>query len=681
MSKTTSYQTTQKTGGDKYFNFGTHNMDMAPSRGAPPIVPFSEDAYKHTVLRLRDYDKTKINLDKESLYLSKEDQGILIDVGRKVNRGDFGGTTGVVKSSYQSLVNELNEGRTVAEKTTAIKNIINLLSVIKKEDSNPRGNVDAAVMDYFSQAAPIQPPAPIQPLRPQTGKKSKFSDAPPSKTLTEMRDAQFPPSGSKSSGSRDPPRDPPVDNTDVPPNEPITADFDLPLTLTRVLSDRSADLANKSAELIQKSASSRGNTPVRTPLRAPIRTPVGTPLREEQKISVEDPDDQFNQYGSMDDPSVSYAGGGYVANTLTQAGKDYTKLFGTDPFGMTKFQDMGGAVDDTNMEKIGKKTKQPRQPDAENTGLGLLADLLSTEAMGDEQFINNPYGVTIKDVNRQEQKQREADEKAMGYYDHQQALLNRNPAITQGGGNDVTGVGKGSQTDVELLGSDYAPASYDVYNPQSMKRSVTSRGDDRINVTINGMPLEDDNVRRTARNSGLSNEGMTPEEIVDYIHNERNERGGRLSERVGRSLMDNAVSMGSAGSGIASQIGGLIDQQRNGAGRDRTQEGLFGGDDSPWGGGDGFGQDLSNPRTLNERFSGMGMRRQGDKIDKYVNMKNKGMMYSNLMGKGVSDPSIQSIRDRKDDYIQPNGKHKGNSVNLIRQSNATSIRLNNMYMP
>ena len=84
---------------------------------------------------------------------------------------------------------------------------------------------------------------------------------------------------------------------------------------------------------------------------------------------------------------------------------------------------------------------------------------------------------------------------------------------------------------------------------------------------------------------------------------------------------------------------------------------------------------------MSDRFCNMGMRRQGDKIDKYVNMKNKGMMYSNLMGKGVSDPSIQSIRDRKDDYIQPNGKHKGNSVNLIRQSNATSIRLNNMYMP
>jgi hypothetical protein len=316
----------------------------------------------------------------------------------------------------------------------------------------------------------------------------------------------------------------------------------------------------------------------------------------------------------------------------------------------------------------------------------VASDLLTMAGKAlNEHIGSNPYNIPEGEMKRQEERERLSDEKALDYYDHQQVLLDRNPPITQGGGNDVTGAGRGGQRDLDLLGSDFAPASYDVSNPQgmsqSMKRNVSQARDGSINITLSGMPLDDNNVRRDNRNAGLSDEGLTSEEILQrefmeaYMRGE-GEGGGRLADRVGQAMMDNANSLMSAGSGIYGQIGDLLDLSGDGFGQDSRGNGLFGVQ-----GGVYNNDDVSAPRTLNERFSNLGMRRQGDKIDKYVNMKNKGMMYSNLMGKGVSDPSIQSIRDRKDDYIQPDRKHRGNAVNLIRQSNATSIRLNNMYMP
>ena len=42
-----------------------------------------------------------------------------------------------------------------------------------------------------------------------------------------------------------------------------------------------------------------------------------------------------------------------------------------------------------------------------------------------------------------------------------------------------------------------------------------------------------------------------------------------------------------------------------------------------------YNGDSFDPYTLSERFETIGRQRQGQKIDKYVNMKNRGMMYSN----------------------------------------------------
>jgi hypothetical protein len=368
--------------------------------------------------------------------------------------------------------------------------------------------------------------------------------------------------------------------------------------------------------------------------------------------------------------------------------KDFdSAVLSPDPTDSTKMMDSGGAVIDYRDESLGKKTKMPTQPDARNIDSNVASDLLTMAGKAlNEHIGSNPYNIPEGEMKRQEERERLSDEKALDYYDHQQVLLDRNPPITQGGGNDVTGAGRGGQRDLDLLGSDFAPASYDVSNPQgmsqSMKRNVSQARDGSINITLSGMPLDDNNVRRDNRNAGLSDEGLTSEEILQrefmeaYMRGEAEGGGGRLADRVGQAMMDNANSMMSAGSGIYGQIGDLLDLSGDGFGQDSRGNGLFGVQ-----GGVYNNDDVSAPRTLNERFSNLGMRRQGDKIDKYVNMKNKGMMYSNLMGKGVSDPSIQSIRDRKDDYIQPDRKHRGNAVNLIRQSNATSIRLNNMYMP
>ena len=638
----------------KTFSYNFMTNELVPSKaGQPASNPFKKTKDGHVIVRFMSAKQKDNSTD--SMYLSPQNEQLLRDWGAKINYETY---SKVAKSRYQSLVNELSRATHIEDQQRSVEKLIELINIVEENKQLPENElgtqITKSLLGYEKQRA-LERTERSPPRRAGAKEKPRVEQAPViSQTHKELIKAQFGSSSSSSSSGSG--------SYGAPPP------YMTPLDLTR---DPSAEIRKGLFSNVETSISQNEGAIVeakkssRQPSRQPSR--MNTPARQEPTEPTEQKgttvaDDLFNEYG-----------------TLTIGGNPYDPRQPTD---MTKFQDSGGAANDVYDEKLVKQPKQTSQPDAINTDSDVVSDLLTGLATDNETMRPNKYGT---EINKQEDKQREAAIRSVGYYERQRTILDRNPAITEGGGNDVYGVGKGSQTDVELLGSDYAPASYDVYNPQSMKRSVersvTAGGGDRITVSLSGIPLDDDNVRRTARNSGLSDVGLTPAEIVAFVNGERNERGGRLSERVGRGMMDTAVSMGSAGSGIASQIGGLIDEQRNGSGRDRSQEGLYGGDDSPFGGGDGFGQDLTNPRTLNERFSNLGMRRQGDKVDKYINMKNKGMMYSNLMGKGVSDPSIQSIRDRKDDYIQPDRKHKGNSVNLIRQSNATAIRLNNMYMP
>lgn len=641
MSKPASRQS--KTSGTKFYTFESNALDSVEGAGRPRNNPFSVNSSNQTVLRMRNYEKEMEGVDMpKSEYLSADDQGLLIDYGRRVNSGEYGD---IVKSSYKALVQDLSH---TPHKAQVVKDIVNLLRVVDTEvKKGGRGNVQKAVMEMMypnPTGTPVTQPA--VPLRPQTGKKpSKFSDKPP----TEMTET------STSSGIKDSPYIPSI--VSAPSDSYIKAGED------------------KTRAIIEKSKSksrSRGASVEKETVSLP---PVDAGSLDLNNLPT------LPDWEEPREPNMAERG-------LIQAGKDYKKIFGTDPTIVTQFQDMGGGLLYTSGESLGKKEPTPsRLPNAKDLDSDVPQDQQNQLALDNNQYYGaNPYGISSKSMMEAEEKERRAQEDELKFYNKETQTLSNNNPIFEGAGTDVTGAGKGGYKDIDLLGSDLAPASWEEGNPRGMAESMKNRNvsqarDGSINVTIGGVALDDGDVRRNARNAGMSDEGLSPEEIRERDMYAENRSGGRLADRVGQAIMANANSMGSAGSGIVGQIGSLIDQSRDGGGRDRSREGLFGGDDSVWGGGDGFGQDLSNPRTLNERFSNLGLRRQGDKIDKYINMKNRGMMYSNLMGKGVSDPSIQSIRERKDDYIQPDGKHKGNSVNLIRQSNATSIRLNNMYMP
>ena len=150
--------------------------------------------------------------------------------------------------------------------------------------------------------------------------------------------------------------------------------------------------------------------------------------------------------------------------------------------------------------------------------------------------------------------------------------------------------------------------------------------------------------------------------------------------RVTRSFADLSAqqnALTNVGGGIMSQIANSLRQSADsGEEKKDGDDGLYGAE-----GGMFNNQDVSNPRTLDQRFSRLGQQRMTKdfKINKYVNLKyaQKGKQTYDT----VTAPSLKEIRARKLEYVQPNSKVKGNSVELIRQSNATQMKLNNMFMP
>ena len=450
---------------------------------------------------------------------------------------------------------------------------------------------------------------------------------------SEMKKAQ---TKSKSSSMNDPPE---IDNTDVPPNESILVEK------TNLFRDIQGDLGgSEKRKALEKQKASRSAS------------------REKDISRPTDPD----YMDKIDETIHEYR---------------------DDPTDSTKMMDSGGANIDLLGESLGLSKRTPSAPPYDQyLDSDIPQDMRNQRAIDFNTYIGgNPYKIRNDLMERADEQERMANVKEYDHYLSEIANMSRNPSILDGGGTDVTGKGKGDLKDLMDGGDEQkAPASYDLSNPRGMRDQMKPKQPRDGSIDPMGGTPADNNVDRNDQNSGFNFMGYTPEQIRDRLFGAGLSAGslgdfesaGRLAERSLADFVANRWnSEGAGGSGIASEIASYVDLADAGDIGSRYGQRQSNGAD------DGGSFITEDPRSMSDRFSNMGMRRQGDKIDKYVNMKNKGMMYSNLMGKGVSDPSIQSIRDRKDDYIQPNGKHKGNSVNLIRQSNATSIRLNNMYMP
>jgi len=143
-----------------------------------------------------------------------------------------------------------------------------------------------------------------------------------------------------------------------------------------------------------------------------------------------------------------------------------------------------------------------------------------------------------------------------------------------------------------------------------------------------------------------------------------------------RTIGNEQEGVGSSGGGIFQQIAhGLnLTADRN---EEKKQDGLYGAEGNP------YNADVSNARTLQQRFEMSGNKVKGKfgKVNKYVNMKDKSMLASQLLGVGVSAPNLKDLRSNIVQYNQPTSSLKGNAVNLIRRGNATALTLNNEYMP
>jgi hypothetical protein len=485
----------------------------------------------------------------------------------------------------------------------------------------------------------IRPPA--GGFRPQTKTKkpSKFSDTPPSSSMAELMKAQPQTfgikSGSSSSGS----------------GEGYSGAIKTIEDMTKIMKESTAQSKARSASGSRESSQPRE-------MRG---------KSEERKVS--------SGLGTLDISGLS----NLPEDSDSEELDEIVEYRDDDPSTVAPLQDQGGAVQTVFDKTISKNSKKIKTiPDAVNIGTDVPQDLRNQRAIDFNQYIgSNPYKIRNEEMERTDERERLANREEFASYMNEFANMSKNPYF-EGGGTDVEGEKKGDEQDLMEGGGELkAPASYNVFDTRGLREQLKPKqSPDESIDPIGGTPA-DNSVRRTAQNSGRNLAGMTPQEERDFARTLGIDLYGddRLVDRSRANFLANSLnSAGAGGSGIMNEIASYVDLADAGnIGSRYGRNQLNGSDNSSF--------TTDDPRTLNERFSSMGMRRQGDKINKYVNMNNKGMMYSNLMGRGVSDPSIQSIRDRKDDYIQPDRKHKGNSVNLIRQSNATSIRLNNMYMP
>jgi hypothetical protein len=237
---------------------------------------------------------------------------------------------------------------------------------------------------------------------------------------------------------------------------------------------------------------------------------------------------------------------------------------------------------------------------------------------------------------------------------------------------------------------------------------VPPRGSAPIDPMIGGVALPQQKPRQVIDDWKNQQEDRdVPRNNIDNALRDFNLNQGRMDGRRLSELSD--IYSGSiinrdnllGGGSISSQIARNL---ANSAGKgDRQGEGLYGEEGNIFN-----NTDVPNPRTLDQRFAQLGMmggnggggmggnggggmgggggfnlggRGMGG-AGKFVNLKNRNMTYSNLMGiGGIPMSGIKETREANIPYQQPNQTIKGNAVNLIRRSNQRSILNNNEYMP
>ena len=340
--------------------------------------------------------------------------------------------------------------------------------------------------------------------------------------------------------------------------------------------------------------------------------------------------------------------------------------------------------------KSGKRSSSSKDPYVEPL---VPDDLQNLEALQYEQN----YGVGVRDTYGvyDEQKhmfetreERDIRRQLQSYQDEAQMLGNRPNSAFRGADiydkDDMDTLNEeGYAAGGAELKKPYKPDIFNNMNPQAPV-GQTAKGriglpkqpsTQRIYPTISGVGLPNYNrpQQRPIRPEGISgNDNVAQDRRVQIIDNDR------LGMRVTRTFADLSAqqnALTNVGGGIMSQIANNLRQSAD-SGEEKKDEdnGLYGAE-----GGMFNNQDVSNPRTLDQRFSRLGQQRmtKNFKINKYVNLKNKNKQTYDT----VTAPSLKEIRARTLGYVQPNSKVKGNSVELIRQSNATQMKLNNMFMP
>jgi hypothetical protein len=236
------------------------------------------------------------------------------------------------------------------------------------------------------------------------------------------------------------------------------------------------------------------------------------------------------------------------------------------------------------------------------------------------------------------------------------------------------------------LGKPYKPDIFNNMNPvapvgQTAKGRIglpTQSNSQNIYPTISGVPLPNYNKTHDVRikKEGISgNDNVAQDRRVQIMDNIGSEGLGMRVTRTFADLAAQQNALTNVGGGIMSQIANSLRQSADsGEEKKNGDDGLYGAEGSMFN-----NQDVSNPRTLDQRFSRLGQQRMTKdfKINKYTNLKKLNKQKYDT----VSAPSLKEIRARTLGYVQPNSKVAGNSVELIRQSNATQMKLNNMFMP
>jgi hypothetical protein len=472
-----------------YFKTGV----LAPAgQGAAPSNP-----YKEGTVRLRPYeDEEKEPMGK---YLSADDQRLLVDYGERTQKGEFGIDA---KYMYVDLAERLETSK---DEAVDVKEILKLLGVIDLKGNDSDYNIRIALKEAFPESKVIK------------------------NLYPEMKKAQ---TKSKSSSMNDPPE---IDNTDVPPNQPIIA--------KKTSFEQSIDKVRDIQKGLRVSAENRTERERVSAERKASRSAS----REKDISRPTDPD-----FMNTIDPNV------------------YEYRDASDPTDSTKMMDSGGANIDLLGESLGQSRRTPSAPpDNRYLDSDVPQDLQNQQAIDYNTTIgSNPYDVVDRQMAEYEERERRAMEQQWAGYTKETELLAKDQPNY--GGTDMTGVGKGGRDDMKHMEEQTAPAEVNALKPETMKgqpRQPSQARDGTIDPAMGGVPLTDYDVRRTPQNSGSNTYGMTVAQERDFLERltgAGDDRFGvkRLVDRATMtSLLDTANSAMSAGSGMMAQITDFLDLQ------------------------------------------------------------------------------------------------------------------------